>query len=138
MNNNTHKQILKDFSLNNNPTKDDIAKAYYARDIDMNLTFEKQFQNAMNKLRYNPNTYQETISGKIRNKVVSITQEYLKNKEPIILNFQELENNIKNSFLETKIEKENKYTMFLQFLDNKNHLGFYQAMDKKELGYLGF
>ena len=132
------KQILEEFSQITEPTKDDLAKAYFARDIEMKLNFHNQFDHAMDKLGYHPRTYQKQMDSYVRMLVFEEVEECLKNNNYKTINLAELTNSIKNAFNSKLKVKEEKYNMFQQFFNTEDHLGFYSAMEMSELGFLGF
>ena len=139
MNNFDAKAILKNFSNNDNDiTAEVLADVYYARDLDMNLNFHNQFDMAMKKLRYHPSTFEDTIVGRINSRVKDITSQYLKDKNSTNINLQEIENSIRNDFINEKTLKLNKFNSFNSFLETDDHRGFYHAMTLEELDYLGF
>ena len=140
MNNFNVKEILDNFSNNNitNITAEGLADVYYARDLNMNLNFDNQFDWAMKKLRYHPSTFEDTIVGRINSRIKDITGQYLENKNSVNINLQELESSIRNNFINEKTSKLNKFNRFNSFLDTNDHRGFYNAMTREELDYLGF
>jgi len=140
MNNFNVKEILDNFSNNNitNITTEGLADVYYARDLNMNLNFDNQFDWAMKKLCYHPSTFEDTIVGKINHRIKDITGQYLENKNSVNINLQELESSIRNNFINEKTSKLNKFNRFNSFLDTNDHRGFYNAMTREELDYLGF
>ena len=140
MNNFNVKEILDNFSNNNitNITAEGLADVYYARDLNMNLNFDNQFDWAMKKLCYHPSTFEDTIVGKINHRIKDITGQYLENKNSVNINLQELESSIRNNFINEKTSKLNKFNRFNSFLDTNDHRGFYNAMTREELDYLGF
>ena len=112
--------------LNNNEnTIDDIAKAYYVRDVNgFDLNFKDVFNNAINKLNFNTDKLilNKYIAGLPNiNKDITYTEFY--------------NNQINSSEIKEKVERlEN----LKEYLDNNNHLGFYQNLTKYELEYLGW
>ena len=112
--------------LNNNEnTIDDIAKAYYVRDVNgFDLNFRDVFNNAINKLNFNTDKLilNKYIAGLPNiNKDITYTEFY--------------NNQINSSEIKEKVERlEN----LKEYLDNNNHLGFYQNLTKYELEYLGW
>lgn len=112
--------------LNNNEnTIDDIAKAYYVRDVDgFDLNFRDVFNNAINKLNFNTDKLilNKYIAGLPNiNKDITYTEFY--------------NNQINSSEIKEKIERLGNLK---EYLDNNNHLGFYQNLTKYELEYLGW
>tara|TARA_B110000908_G_C10262839_1_gene460661 strand:+ start:2998 stop:3432 length:435 start_codon:yes stop_codon:yes gene_type:complete len=129
---------VQDLLNNSNPTKEEIADAYYARDIQMKLEFTDQFQWAMNKLSYDPNTYNQTKDTMVRKKINKTIDDYKKNKNSSNINMQEIEDSVKMETTQLFEQRKQKYNSFLYYLNNKKHREFYNSMDINELSYLGY
>ena len=132
------KQILSDFSNNTNPSCEDFALACYARDLDMNLTFEDQFNWAMKKLRYHPTTFQSTLEGRINSRIKELTQEYHNSGNNSIINVEKIKKELTTQFEKDKRKKVEKFNHFTNIFQSNDHLRFYQSMNLSELEYLGF
>ena len=116
--------VLK-YLNNDENTVEDIANAYYIRDKEgFNLNFGEVFLKAINKLNVNTDKL-------ILNKFIAgITNE---NKD---ITYTDFYNNEINS-LEIK-EKLERLENLKKYLDENDHLGFYQNLTKNELEFLGW
>lgn len=132
------KQILSDFSNNTNPSIEELALAYYARDLNMNLAFEDQFNWAMKKLMYHPSTFKSVLEGRINSRIKKLTQEYHNNNNNSIIDIDKIKQDLTIEFENDKSKKIEKFNHFTNIFESQDHLGFYQSMDLSELEYLGF
>lgn len=137
-----YQAIVNEFSNCNNPTREQTANAYYARDRFMNISFERQFHDAMKKLGYDPSTYEPLFKEKVKKIVDDIINNFM--NDPNANNAEgdiDLNNILRN--VQAEIHplinmKRVRYNYFLQFLNNNDHRGFYQAMEMNELICLGW
>lgn len=132
-------QELDNFSNNLNPSKEDIANAYYARDLQMGLNFQNQFDWAMRKLGYHPSTYQNSVNRLFQQRLESETKDFLNDPSvENVVNFQQVYNQVKSEFQLSQNYRRSRWEHFSNLLDSNEHHQFYLTMESSELGYLGF
>ena len=132
-------QVLNSFEHNENPSKEEVANAYYARDVSMNLSFKSQFDWAMKKLSYDPSTYESYKNGLFKSKADRLVKDFLNDpSNPPNVDLQQLYTDTLKEAEVTLSLRRVRWQHFTNFLNNNDHLGFYQAMDASELAYLGW
>ena len=132
-------QVLNSFEHNENPTREEVANAYYARDVSMHLSFQTQFEWAMKKLHYHPSTYESIKNSLFRKKTEAVVKDFLNDPaNPPNASFQQLYTDAVNEAEVTVGLRRTKWQHFSNFLNNDDHIGFYLAMDSSELAYLGW
>ena len=130
MNNNIHIETYRNCDT---PSLDIIANAYHQRDLFMKIPFETVFENAMDKLCISEKSKMSLINNKF---VLHCKNELKKDKDEYYFN--------KKEFIKINLESNQFKTLPLKFeklktfLDNKDHLGFYKALNVNELNDLGF
>ena len=134
-----HQQTLTNFENNNNPSQVEVANAYYARDQDMNLSFKDQFEWAMKKLNYNPSTYDNFRTIRFRRRVDELIQDFLNDPtQNDTINLIKIKEEVTNNIESTIKLRRQRLDHFKNIFEKDDHVGFYHAMDKSELEYLGY
>ena len=145
MSSNDNNEQVMDLS---NATNQEIAQAYYNRDIELNLGFNEQREWALKKLGYTNEKIISYIKYKFERHIQEISNNFSSNIEINIENGPSisdvLNNNIElsdemitviNNNLNNINEKKNRMNLLANV---DNHLEFYRTMTREELDYLGF
>lgn len=120
---------------NEDLSKDEIIESYYQRDINMNLSIENVFNYIINKLKLNPENYEDYIR-----------EEYnlfIENNELYGYSHQ-FDNQELDDYLEDRLqsnyyqEKQELYDRLSQLHEDNNHIGLYDLLSIGQLIYLGW
>ena len=114
------------------PTKQQIVKAYVARDTMSNLSVNSIIDASINKLGYNPNKINRTINYRFNNFYLKngnneLSKQQMKSN---FLNKQEIRNYINNC--------NNRYQLLISLKSNCTITQVYNCMTISELNYLGW
>ena len=136
-----------------NGTNEEIAEAYYQRDLQMNLNFDNIKSKALQKLGYNNNSIQRAIEYRFMRHINDIIMQFNNN---IVFDQNGLDllnvNNLPNMFQMNMVEQFDEFrnSQVINSLINErqnrmnvlsnidNHLAFYSAMTRAELDILGW
>ena len=131
-------QDVKNFLNTEVPTIDIMAKAYFARDNFMNLSFENNKESMLEKLCYTSEKIQKNINYKFKNYLYSLVDKFLTDpKNDAEYNFlDEFNKFMASEEIKEYIETRKKRYDMLNAIDN--HQDFYKAMTMEELVYLGW
>ena len=116
-------------------TQEEMALAYYKRDVEMNLDFNKTFEHSMNKLGYSPESIEKNTINEYkyyRLNLIDIEKDNLFDKIILAKNFEEF----KESIINKTNNNNRRYIELSHFsTDNKR---FYENLTIEELAYLGY
>jgi len=136
-----------------NGSVQDIANAYYQRDVQLNLDFQQVKNHALRKLGYTQDSIQRIVLNRFSRHINDIVGQYNQN---IMFNDNQFNvadaNNLPNMFNVSihQMFEDFRNTELINNLVNKlldrgnvltninNHLEFYNNMTREELGYLGW
>jgi len=136
-----------------NGSVQDIANAYYQRDVQLNLDFQQVKNHALRKLGYTQDSIQRIVLNRFSRHINDIVGQYNQN---IMFNDNQFNvadaNNLPNMFNVSihQMFEDFRNSELINNLVNKlldrgnvltninNHLEFYNNMTREELGYLGW
>jgi len=128
----------------------DIANAYYQRDVQMNLDFQQVKNHALRKLGYTQDSIQRIVLNRFVRHINDIVGQY--NQNVMFNNNQFIVNNLPNMYNISihQMFEDFRNTELINNLVNRhldrgnvlsninNHSVFYNHMTREELGYLGW
>ena len=135
-----HPDVIE-FLESNNPTVEIMARAYYARDVAMDLGFNDIVARVFNKLCYTPDEINKFIKNGFLTYVNGLMRQFLQN--PKIDPFggigisQLYELYIEKKCIEIEYRSK-RYKFLMNFVKNNDHFGFYRNMTNDELVYIGW
>jgi hypothetical protein len=129
------------FLESNNPTVEIMARAYYARDVAMNLGFNNIVAKAFNKLNYTPGGINRVIRNGFMRYIDGLMRQFLQNPDidpfggvGIPQLYEEYVENNRNE-IEYRVER---YNFLMNFINTNDHFEFYKNMTNDELVYIGW
>ena len=129
---------VNNFCTTVNPSVDIIAKAYFARDEIMKISFNDSKKNSLKKLRLLESIVDSDVKLRFKKYLYSLVDNFINNTNiNVECNFSVEYSKYINSEEVQKVIKERK-SRFEQLNQINDHLEFYQSMTKGELEYLGW
>ena len=136
---------VQEFLNSENPTKDQIVKAYHMRDINMNIGIEECFDSCVRGLGINPENYESQIKyGFVRKQEClykTYIQRCLDNPEETKFFFMSINFNeylIENLESDQFKEKLMLYKTLEKLKNENDHKGIYESISREELLALGW